>query len=173
MRTMYGSSLDITESKVFFIAKLLKYSPLLDHCTKIQTEGLHSSIIPFSLDKSSLLDKLKKEDSPIQLKYHNLVVSTNRLLLCCYCNYFSNLWCTDWETSTDPVISFNEFLRVSEESLKQFFDLIRGDKVDFSSDNVHSLHYLALYFEANFLVTFVNLFWNSFSMKVSLNQQVI
>ncbi|KAL0236309.1 hypothetical protein GEMRC1_002891 [Eukaryota sp. GEM-RC1] len=155
MKTMYGSSLDITESnffEIFFIAKLLKYSPLLDHCTKIQTKGLHSSTIPFSLDKRTLLDKLKVTDSAIQLKYHNLVVSTNRLLLCCYCNYFSNLW-TDWATSTDPVISFNEFLRVSEESFKQFFDLIHGDKVELSSDNVYSLHYLALYFEANFLVT--------------------
>ncbi|KAL0238609.1 hypothetical protein GEMRC1_013082 [Eukaryota sp. GEM-RC1] len=124
MLSMYGSPLDINETNLFdihVIAKLLKYTPLISHCTNLQLKGLQSSNKVFFLQGSTILEKLKRETPhEVQLKYKDYIAKTNRLHLCCYSKYFANLWTSQWADSNEQELSFDDILKVSVESFQKF-----------------------------------------------------
>ncbi|KAL0237860.1 hypothetical protein GEMRC1_012334 [Eukaryota sp. GEM-RC1] len=124
MLSMYGAPLNINETNLFdihVIAKLLKYTPLISHCTNLQRQGLQSSNKVFSLQGSTILEKLNRETPPeVLLKYKDYIARTNRLHLCCYSKYFANLWTSQWADSNEQELSFDDMLKVSRESFQRF-----------------------------------------------------
>ncbi|KAL0238437.1 hypothetical protein GEMRC1_012910 [Eukaryota sp. GEM-RC1] len=157
MLSMYGSPLNINGSNLFdilLIAKLLKYTPLISHCTNLQQQGLQSSNKVFSLQGSTILEKLKRETPhEVLLKYKDYIAETNRLHLCCFSKYFANLWTSQWADSNEQELSFDGMLKVSRENFQKFFEFLRGSRVKLTAESAYELTYLGSYFQVESVVT--------------------
>ncbi|KAL0238597.1 hypothetical protein GEMRC1_013070 [Eukaryota sp. GEM-RC1] len=162
MLSMYGSPLNINGTNLFdihVIAKLLKYTPLISHCTNLQLKGLQSSNKVFSLQGSTILEKLKRETPhDVLLKYKDYIARTNRLHLCCYSKYFDNLWTSQWADSNEQELSFDDMLKVSAESFPRFFEFLSGSGIKLTTENAFELTYLGSYFQVKSVVTAGNSF---------------
>ncbi|KAL0236513.1 hypothetical protein GEMRC1_003095 [Eukaryota sp. GEM-RC1] len=149
INTFYLSPLVITMDNFFDVmafAKKLNYEKLLTGCKQLKSTRTNEFL--FQLEVNDVASAMKRSHlNSVKLKYKDVVIDSDVIVLSMFSDFFKNLWSHDWKDSSEREFDFSSKLWCSGDNFVQFFNVFYLQSFEIDSTSVYDIFHLSTYFQ--------------------------